>query len=180
MEEILPEIVINWDHTGLNYIPLSNLTMAPEQKVGMLLQKRADTMAGAFLYPQVIYAGKTPCCLPKVTFPTGWHITYSDNHWANERTTEAYINLPFLKRKRTELSLSDTHPALVIFDRFRGQCTDTMLKLLDENNIRIAIVPTNCTDRLQPLDVSVNKSVKELYQEAISELVFGSSLSPSS
>ena len=36
-----------------------------------------------------------------------------------------------------------------------------MLKLLDKNNIRIAIVPANCTDRLQPLDVSVNKSVKD-------------------
>ena len=35
------------------------------------------------------------------------------------------------------------------------------MKLLDENNIRFAIVPANCTDRLQPLDVSVNKSAKE-------------------
>lgn len=35
------------------------------------------------------------------------------------------------------------------------------MKLLDENNIHFAIVPANCTDRLQPLDVSVNKSAKE-------------------
>lgn len=27
--------------------------------------------------------------------------------------------------------------------------------------MRIAVVPANCTDRLQPLDVSLNKSVKE-------------------
>lgn len=66
-----------------------------------------------------------------------------------------------MERKRCELSLESTHPALVIFDRFKGQCTQNILKLLDENNIRLAIVPANCTDRLQPLDVSVNKAAKE-------------------
>ena len=33
--------------------------------------------------------------------------------------------------------------------------------MLERSNVRIAVVPANCTDRLQPLDVSVNKSVKE-------------------
>ena len=60
-----------------------------------------------------------------------------------------------------DLSLQPQQPALVIFDRFKGQCTENILKLLDDNNIRFAIVPANCTDRLQPLDVSVNKSAKE-------------------
>ena len=41
------------------------------------------------------------------------------------------------------------------------QCTENILKILDDNNIRMAIVPANCTDKLQPLDVSVNKSVKK-------------------
>lgn len=39
----------------------------------------------------------------------------------------------------------------------------------------MAIVPANCTDRLQPLDVSVNKAAKEFlcrqFQEWYSELV---------
>ena len=32
--------------------------------------------------------------------------------------------------------------------------------MLEDNNVHVAIVPANCTDRLQPLDVSVNKAVK--------------------
>ena len=28
--DIPPDLVINWDHTGLNYVPVSNWTMAPE------------------------------------------------------------------------------------------------------------------------------------------------------
>ena len=47
------------------------------------------------------------------------------------------------------------------FDIFKAQCTATVLSILEENNIPVALVPANCTDRLQPLDMSVNKSVKE-------------------
>ena len=39
-----------------------------------------------------------------------------------------------------------------------GYC---VLGVLEENNILVSLVPANCTDRLQLLDVSVNKSVKE-------------------
>jgi hypothetical protein len=35
------------------------------------------------------------------------------------------------------------------------------LSLLSTNNIHVAVVPGNYTDRLQPLDVSVNKFVKD-------------------
>ena len=124
----------------------------------------AATMSGDFLFPQIIYAGKTPRCLPSVKFPDGWHVTYTENHWANEHTTVDYINqilLPYVKRKRIELTLDANYPALVIFDRFKAQCTAKVLKMLEDNNIYIAIVPANCTDRLQPLDVSVNKPIKE-------------------
>ena len=71
------------------------------------------------------------------------------------------ILLPYVQQKRKYLSLKPDHSALVIFDRFRGQCTEKILGLLQHHHVLIAIVPANCTDRLQPLDVSVNKSAKE-------------------
>ena len=49
----------------------------------------------------------------------------------------------------------------MIFDRFRVQCTDRILSLLEDHHVHVAIVPANCTDRLQPLDVSVNKATKD-------------------
>ena len=64
------------------------------------------------------------------------------------------------KQKRRELQLSLEHPALVIFDNFSAQTTETIVQLLEDNHVRIAMIPPNCTDQLQPLDVSVNKAVK--------------------
>ena len=36
-----------------------------------------------------------------------------------------------------------------------------MLQLLEESYVDIVFVPSNCTDQLQPLDLSVNKSAKD-------------------
>lgn len=38
---------------------------------------------------------------------------------------------------------------------------ESVLKKLDENHIHRVVTPSNCTDRLQPLDVSINKAAKE-------------------
>ena len=51
--------------------------------------------------------------------------------------------------------------AMVIFDTFKGHTGSEMEYLLLENNIISAIVPNNCTNVLQPLDLSVNKSLKD-------------------
>ena len=62
---------------------------------------------------------------------------------------------------KEKLKLSSGYPALLLFDNFKGQCTEKLLKLLDANNISVSLIPPNCTDRLQPLYVSVNKAAKE-------------------
>ena len=70
------------------------------------------------------------------------------------------ILLPYVKEKGTNLNLADDYPALVLFDNFKAQCTPKLLTLLDQNNINVVLIPPNCTDPLQPLDISVNKPVK--------------------
>jgi len=72
------------------------------------------------------------------------------------------IILPYFYRKRQELKLP---PAILIFDNFKAQCTKELLKFLDSNNIDVVLVPPNCTDRLQPLDVSMNKAAKNFLQK---------------
>ena len=82
------------------------------------------TKTGYYLPPQLIYAGKTSRFLPKVTFPSGWSITCTENHWVNEVTTLTYMDeilFPYVRQKRKELGLPDEQTCLVIFDRFKAQ-----------------------------------------------------------
>ena len=77
---------------------------------------------------------------------------------------KAYIERilpPIVTKKREELKLSSDYPALVIFDKFTGQGAEGVLKLHVDNNIHVVMVSPNCTDRLQSLDMSVNKPAKK-------------------
>ena len=68
------------------------------------------------------------------------------------------ILIPFIEEQRTILKLKSTHRALVLADGFKGQ--NTFIAVLEKHNISFVKIPPNCTDKLQPLDVSVNKSMK--------------------
>ena len=124
-------------------------------------------MAGDFLPIQLIYQGKAQRCLPQVQFPHDWHVTFSVNHWSNEDTMKDYIRkvlLPCIEAKRQELQFAEDYPALVIFDNFKAQCTYEILKMIDDNQIYVVLIPPNCTDRLQPMDLSMNKPAKDFLQ----------------
>ena len=174
MDEIPKDLIINFDQTGINYVPVTSWTMEQEgaKRVEVVAKddKRqitavfAGSFTGDFLPPQLVYQGKTERCLPQFQFPPDWNITFSPNHWSNELTMKEYLEqiiLPYINKKRKDLKLVENHPALLIFDNFKAQCTKDLLKFLDDNNIHVVLIPANCTDKLQPLDLSVNKASKD-------------------
>ena len=113
----------------------------------------AASLSGLFLPFHLVYQGKF--------HPS---VTHSANHWCTEETLKSYIQLvivPYVQEKRKQLELADSQSALVILDEFKGQITNEVLSLLGQNNIEYVIVPPNCTDHLQPLDMSINKPVKD-------------------
>ena len=101
MEEILPELIVNWDQMGRKIVP-SNIWTMEEQGL-----KRADvasannkrqitalfcgSLLGDFLSVQVIYQGKTPHYHPSYQFLHDWDITYSPKHWSNKETVIQYM-----------------------------------------------------------------------------------------
>ena len=137
IEEIPDSLIINWGQTGINYVPVSQWTMAKEGSkrvdvVGLndkwqITAVFGGTLCGKFLPIQLVYQGKTSRCMSSIDFPKSWHITYTPNHWCNENTELCYIEkiiVPYVQSTRAELCLPPSHPALVIFDEFNGQTTD--------------------------------------------------------
>ena len=66
MEDIPKDLIINWDHTGIHYVPVSNWTMAKEGTKRIDIfgadDKRQITAVFAGTLPsQIIYKGKTAC-----------------------------------------------------------------------------------------------------------------------
>ena len=59
--------------------------------------------------------------------------------------------------------------ALVIIDNFKGQITPAITDLLESYNILTCLLPPNTTDRLQPLDLTVNKPVKDFLRHKFDE-----------
>ena len=82
LDEIPPALIINWDQTGINYVPVSSWTMEVEGSKRVELVGKDDKrqitavfassmVVGDFLPPQLVYQGKTTHCLPRVEFPEG-------------------------------------------------------------------------------------------------------------
>ena len=106
--------------------------------------------------------------MPGIKFPEDWHITFPHNHWANESTVKDYflkIIIPYITKKKKELKLDPDQRALCIIDNFSARCTDDVLKLLELPKIDTVFVPSNCTGELQPMDLNINKPVKDMLRK---------------
>ena len=164
--------MINWDQTGLHLVPFGNWTLEKagasrvevvgQNDKSMITTTFTSTLSGAFLPIQLLYTGKTPRCHPYYTgFPADFDVWHPPNHLENQETSLRFICniiIPYVQKTRAEKGLSPTHPAS---DVFRGQTVDEVHELLEESHISVVLVPSNCTDKLQPLDLSVNKPAKD-------------------
>ena len=184
------ELILNFDQTGLKFVPCGEWTM--EQKgskrveIAGLSDKRMITavvvsmLSGDMLPVQLIYDGKTNRCHPQgVKFLSDWNITHSDNHWSTNKTMEEYadiILIPYVNRVKKEQKIPKRQKSLVILDMFKCHQDRAFQDKLKKAHINLIFVPPNCTDALQPQDVCVNKPLKDALQSGVHCLVFKASL----
>lgn len=85
------------------------------------------------------------------------------------------VILPYIEQVKDDLDLPLKQKSLCIFDVFRAQISDEIMDFLKEKFIIPVMVPANCTDKLQPMDLSIQKpakdSMKKLFQEWYTTLI---------
>ena len=139
-------------------------------------------MDNKFLPIQLIYKGKTNQSLPKVSFPEGFSLSANEEKYCKEKEPLKFLDeiiLPYTQKERKNLGRKN-QKALIIFDVFRGQTTDKVLKLLEGNSILVTKVPPNMTYLIQPLDVTVNKVAKKFLIGSRGKSVSGEKMGRSS
>ena len=86
-------LVLNLDQTPLSYVSPGKYTFSSKGSKNVPIKGLDDkrqitatfvvSATGSFLPIQLIYQGKSKRCLPKFTFPTNFHVTFTPNHWSN-------------------------------------------------------------------------------------------------
>jgi len=102
MEEVPPELVLNWDQTGVKIVPIDTWTMELRgskhvELIGLQEKQQittvfCGTLVEVFLPVQLVYKGKTTHWHPQFVFPVDWEITYFPNHWSTGTTMISYID----------------------------------------------------------------------------------------
>ena len=172
---VIDDLLINLDQTGIKLIPSSSYTYAVKGTSDVSAtganDKReitavvAGSKSGVFLPAQLIYTGKTDRCLPKnkEDIPESFHLTKSDSHWATEATMLEYadhILKPYLETVRSKLTADQSKKAIVLLDVYKVHQCESVIDRIKSLNCEVKFVPGSMTSKCQPMDLSVNKSLK--------------------
>ncbi|ELT88046.1 hypothetical protein CAPTEDRAFT_206510 [Capitella teleta] len=146
--EIPDGMIVNFDQTGLNIVPIKSWTLgqrgSKQVKITGLDNKRQQNKEVPPTAQVSRGLGDHPPRQPLV------------DHCNHGECTGTVLR----EKIRNRVGLDANHPALCIMDVFSAHRVDTVQALLVKNNIRVMFVSPNCTGDLQPLDLSGNADFK--------------------
>ena len=114
------------------------------------------TGGGQMLKPVVIVKGKTQRTLKNISFnKADVSVVPQTKAWMDQVIMKIWIKdvlIPHTKRQQ----------CLLVFDTFTAHLTDEVTQELQKANATVLLVPGGCTSKIQPVDVSLNKPIKQL------------------
>ncbi len=177
-------LILNWDQTSAGFHPSALATTYDARGARRVPSVKVDdklsctmlltiALNGNILPAQVVFRGG-PRCVPKTTFDNLVYDT-SSSGWSDDNTMRRFIKdivIPYTERVRQDDQLPPyTHDdskscrALLVFDCWARHKDEGFRKFLSDHDFRFVFVPAGMTATLQPLDVGVNKPVKDRMKE---------------
>ena len=177
--QIPDELIVTIDQSPSKYIESTKNTMAVKGSKHVAISHSSDkrsititigiSLDGTILPYQLIYAGKTPRCLPdRRLLPENFLLSFNPTHWSNEVETTKLLQSvlgPYFDSTKKRLNLPRAQKSLLIWDDFRAHHCPSVKSLADVMSIVTADIPKNFTHLVSPLDFTVNKKMKTLEQD---------------
>ena len=110
--------------------------------------------AGQMLKPMVVFKGKTARSLKTVTQRSDIAIVHQKKAWMDSCLMLKWIKEVLLKHTKKQ-------HCLLVFDSFKAHLTDDVLQALERANASVVVLPGGCTSKAQPVDVSLNRPIKD-------------------
>lgn len=165
------EHILNLDQTGIFFECPRATTLAPRgaSQVSILASRvsvRATavltvTMGGRKLPPYVIFkgarGGRGRVARSFSTFPAGQFYDVQPAAWMDTQGMLRYIDMVL----RPFFANTPRHPTLLILDSFAVHLQEDVQRELRELGVDLLYIPAGMTGLLQPLDISINKVLKD-------------------
>ena len=113
----------------------------------------------------VIFKGTTKRSLKKVK--------QRDSDIAMTFQVKAWMDQVVIRKGIKDVLIPHTkgRHCLVLFDSFRAHLTDQVSEALAKANATIVVIPGGCTSKVQPVDTSLNKPIKDIVRGLWEELM---------
>jgi len=186
LHNIPPELVVNSNQAAIYVRPAAKQTYETKGvKVVRSLRKDekrqitgmvSSTSSGSMLPLQLIFQGKTTAVVPnhveaREAVKKGWDLTNSKNHWSNQTTMKRFVEKvldPWRIEKCKELGLDSSKQKMVwLIDCWKVHTSEEFRNWLKENHplVHYLYVATNCTSKLQPTDVVLQRPFKHGFRK---------------
>ena len=168
-----PSNIYNADETG--FMPSSTkarvlvgtelknaYSLQPNQGKNMFTVLFCCNAAGTYLPPFTVYKGKSLWRRWVVNGPDGAKFGVSPKGWMMDYNYQKWFSKVFCPLTKEEAG--DKH-RLLLMDGHNSHINYEVARAAYDNNVHLLCLPPNSTHALQPLDVSVFRSVKALWSE---------------
>ena len=138
---------------------LVRTTGADKRHLTVVLTVTAD---GKMPPPMIIFEGKRSIA-QQVNPPPGIVMEVQEKGWMNQELVHVYIERiwrPFMEEVAEDMEMRKG--SLLILDSFSAHKTPKIQETFQQADTNCVIVPSGCTPKVQPLDVSVNKPFKNI------------------
>jgi hypothetical protein len=180
-----PDLVINCDETGINFVANSKRTIAPKGSLkvplcgfgkdkAQITCTLACTESGQILKPQLIFAGKTVRSLPNINARKNYFYSVTQSHWQNGESYLEFLKnviTPYRLKTIRELGLPIDQWCILIHDIHYSHLTPDAREYMKTNNIAAIHIPAGCTDSLQVCDTVLNAPFKAGVRRGFQNLV---------